>query len=277
MVEKIIYEKAPVRYLGEPEKEYEHVAMILISNPKKFNIIEGDMIDPLMTAFKDFNNDKKARACVYSSVGENQGAGASISELLGNSEQIREHYQHGAGLAQTILALNKPVVAAMSGMTYGGSLEITAACDVRLCDKTLSWGLPEENVAGCPAGWGGLELLPRIIGLDRTSIVAHTSFTGQYFNAQQAKEWGFVHAVYEPKDLMKEALELAEKMACAAPLAVAASRETMIQSFYGNNIIEKIAENANKLSRAADSEDTKMACKMFAENDYKTKRKFEGK
>lgn len=119
-------------------------------------------------------------------------------ELIDNSLQIHS-------ILNKLDFLNKPTIAAVNGLAFGGGCEIALLCDIRIAEEQALFGLPEIKLGFFP-DWGGTQRLPRLIG---ESKAKELMFTGDPITAQQAKEIGLVNHVV-PKG---EALVAARKMA----------------------------------------------------------------
>lgn len=86
-----------------------------------------------------------------------------------------------------------PTIAAVNGMALGGGLEVTLACDYRMCLSRARLGLPETKLGIIP-GWGGTVRLSRICGADH-GIEWITS--GKHYKAKDALNIGLVDSVVE--------------------------------------------------------------------------------
>ncbi|MFM9226103.1 MAG: enoyl-CoA hydratase-related protein, partial [Actinomycetota bacterium] len=111
------------------------------------------------------------------------------------------------------------------------------------------------------AAAGGLFRLPRAIGRANAMEVI---LTGEPLSAQRAYELGLVNRLVEPGKALEVALELAEKVAAAAPLAVWASREVVNASQWADDETLKKMSNSAIASVMA-SEDTKEGLEAFIE------------
>ena len=86
---------------------------------------------------------------------------------------------------------DKPVIAAVNGLAYGGGLELLLACDLAVCAEHATFALPEVT-RGLMAAGGGLITLPRVIGPRRALQLI---LTGAPIDAATALEWGLVNEV----------------------------------------------------------------------------------
>ena len=119
----------------------------------------------------------------------------------------------------------KPLIAACNGLTIGGGLELSLACDIIIASENATFGLPEVRLGLCPGG-GGTQRLPRTIPI---RLAAEMLFTGKTIDAQEAYRIGLVNKVVPLDKLMPEARKLAESICEAGPLAVRTAKEMMIR------------------------------------------------
>eukprot|EP00529_Nitzschia_sp_RCC80_P010068 CAMPEP_0113496966 /NCGR_PEP_ID=MMETSP0014_2-20120614/30389_1 /TAXON_ID=2857 /ORGANISM="Nitzschia sp." /LENGTH=770 /DNA_ID=CAMNT_0000390895 /DNA_START=56 /DNA_END=2368 /DNA_ORIENTATION=+ /assembly_acc=CAM_ASM_000159 len=87
-----------------------------------------------------------------------------------------------------IETFKKPVIAAISGICFGGGLEISLACHYRICDTTAKLGLPEVSIGVIPGG-GGTQRLPRVVPLAKALEMI---LSAKPVNAVEAKKIGLV-------------------------------------------------------------------------------------
>jgi enoyl-CoA hydratase len=122
--------------------------------------------------------------------------------------------QAGQRILRDIEEMEKPVVAAINGYTFGGGLEVTLACDIRICNEYAKFGQLEINYGVMP-GWAGSQRLTKIIGLGRAKDLV---LTGRIIDAQEALMMGLVSRVVPAESLMDEA---------RAPIAMALAKEAV--------------------------------------------------
>jgi len=99
-----------------------------------------------------------------------------------------------------ILSHPKPVVAAVNGYALGGGCELATACDFRIASVKARFGQPEINLGIIP-GWGGTQLLSKIIGPAKAKEMI---FTGSMVGAEEALQIGLVNKVVEVDNLEEE-------------------------------------------------------------------------
>jgi 3-hydroxyacyl-CoA dehydrogenase/enoyl-CoA hydratase/carnithine racemase len=139
--------------------------------------------------------------------------GADIDEF-GNVGDPREGIRAGHGLFGRIRALPFPTVAAINGAALGGGLELALHCTARtLATNVRHIGFPEVALSIIP-GWGGTQLLPRLIGPEAATkvIVLNPLRQNKLLKADEAFELGIVDKLLEPVEFLDESLEFARSL-----------------------------------------------------------------
>jgi enoyl-CoA hydratase/carnithine racemase len=127
-------------------------------------------------------------------------------------------------LVQDISDLEKSVIAAMSGDTMGGGLELSLGCDIRIAKRgDFSIGFPEVSLGIIPGG-GGTQRLPRIIG---AGPALDFVLRGRIVSPEQALALGLVSEVAD--DPRARALEVAASLVQQSPIALAAAKRSVMR------------------------------------------------
>ena len=124
-----------------------------------------------------------------------------------------------------MLALPKPLIAAIHGFALGAGIEMSMCCDFRIAAEDARLGLPEVNLGYIPSA-GGTQLLPRLIppGVARGLILSADTI-----DAQAAYHLRLVNRVVPRDRLYGEAEALARKLMGRAPLALRYAKEAIAQ------------------------------------------------
>src|SRR4029077_14930339 len=109
-------------------------------------------------------------------------------------------------------ACDVPTVAALSGHTIGGGLELALACDLRIAADGVLLGMPPAKL-GLVYSHTGVRRFLDAIGAARTREL---SLLGRSTAAGTPLQWGLVNRVSSPGDLDAAALELALELAANA-------------------------------------------------------------
>ena len=143
--------------------------------------------------------------------------GADIDEFTKtrSADDAREGIRAGHGLFGRIRALPFPTVAAINGAALGGGLELALHCTARtLATNVRHIGFPEVALSIIP-GWGGTQLLPKLIGPEAAAkvIVLNPLRQNKLLTAPEAFELGIVDKLVAPVEFVDESLQFARELA----------------------------------------------------------------
>ena len=194
------------------------VRAVTVNRPDKLNALDADTLDALHDAFEAAATDPAVRAVVLTGAGPKAFvAGADISQMADLSPvQARDFSLRGQRTMRRIETMSKPVIAMINGFALGGGLELAMACHLRLAADTARMGQPEINLGLVP-GFGGTQRLLRLAGRAATLELC---LGGAPVDAARAHQLGIVNQVLAPEKLEEATMELANRLASAAPLAL---------------------------------------------------------
>ena len=239
-----------------------HVGIVTMNRPETLNALSSAVFADLLKAFDVVENDEEIYVVVVTGAGDKSFvAGADISAMVHMSKADACAYSKmGNDLFLKIEHLPIPVIAAINGFALGGGCELSMACDIRIASEKAKFGQPEVGL-GITPGFGGTQRMPRICG---TAHAMELILTADTINAQQALEIGLVSKVVAPDALMDTALELANKIASKAQVAIRAAKQAVR---YGIQCDISTAATYEALAFATcfGTEDQKDAMKAFVE------------
>jgi len=195
--------------------------VVTLDRPKA-NAVDVPTSRALHAAFDRLERDPVLRVAVLTGGGERFFcAGWDLKAAASGEAVDADHGPGGFGGLTELFDRRKPVVAAVNGLALGGGLELVLAADLVVASETAEFGLPEVSL-GLVADSGGLLRLPRRLP---QVVAAELLLTGRRMGAGEALRWGLVNEVVPSARLLEAALALADRVAAAAPLAVAAVLE----------------------------------------------------
>ena len=202
------------------------IAIFTINRPEVLGALNLEGMKQLHNALLDFRDDDGLWVGIITGTGDKVfSAGVDAKDYLPFVRRTADKpWQRPAGIMRG-LNIWKPLIAACNGLTIGGGLELSLACDIIIASENASFGLPEVRLGLCPGG-GGTQRLPRTIPI---RLAAEMLFTGKIIDAQEAYRIGLVNKVVPLDKLMPEARKLAESICEAGPLAVRTAKEMMIR------------------------------------------------
>ncbi|WHZ05601.1 enoyl-CoA hydratase/isomerase family protein [Neobacillus sp. YX16] len=195
-------------------------AWIYLNRPENMNSISITLLNELSEILQEAERDESVRVIVLSGKGKAFCAGADLKELLVDLEKEPDGQKRFLDLAGEIFEklnnLNKPIIAALNGITLAGGLEIAMTADIIIASEKAKIGDAHANFGVLPGG-GGAVRLPRKIGLNRAKYLL---FTGDFISASEMKEYGLVNEVVPADDLERVVQEIADKISTKSPLVL---------------------------------------------------------
>ncbi len=255
----LIYEKA------------EGIAIITINRPEARNAVNKEIMVEALEALEDIKSDEGVRVVILTGAGEKAfSSGADIKAIREMSPpQAKEFSKIGQKLCSSLQNLEKPVIAAINGYALGGGLELAMACDLRIASEDARIGQTETNIGLIP-GWGGTQMLPRLIGVTKAKELI---FTGKIIDAKTAEQLGLVNMVVQSSKLKESARQLAVELASRAPVAIKVAK-ALINKGAEASLDAALALETEGFGVVASSEDLKEGISAYTE---KRKPTFEGR
>jgi len=216
---------------GEIRRELRgHVFFIGICRPAKLNGFTPRMMGELALAYTEFEDNDEARCAVLHGVGDHFTAGLdlpSMAPLMKRGEPgFPTHLIDPLDLraSDSGRRRNKPLIAAVRGITYTIGIELMLAADIVVAARDCRFSQLEVK-RGIMATGGATVRLSERAGLGNALL--HL-LTGDEFSIEEADRMRLVQRVVDPGHEIDTAAALAEKIAAQAPLAVRASRASAI-------------------------------------------------
>lgn len=214
------------------------VLRLRISNPAKRGALDHPILDAITEALDTL--DPSIRCVLLTGEPGVFSSGYDIGNIPADRVNDVAEPLVAHPFANAIEALDRtdiPVVAALSGHTIGGGLELAVSCDIRIARDDIKLGMPPAKL-GLIYSHTGLWRFIDAIGEPRTRDLF---FRGRTITAARAEMWGLVtEIVPAPTDLGRkdgesahaEALEdaavaLAADVAGNAPLSVQGNKRLM--------------------------------------------------
>lgn len=133
---------------------------------------------------------------------------------------------------ERLSGLNIPSIGAVDGPARGAGCELAIRCDLRLASDRASFGIPAISL-GLPYSATSLSYLAAILGVSQARWLL---LSGEIFNAPDALRIGLAHKVVDQTAFNDEVIEIAERLASAAPLVVAYVKEVFAGVFEAESI-----------------------------------------
>lgn len=245
-----------------------HIGIVTISRPKALNALNTETLRELEETVDMVAMDKEIYVLIVTGSGEKAFvAGADISEMKDkNVLDGRQFGILGNRVFRKIEMLEIPTIAAVNGFALGGGCELSLCCDIRIASENSRFGQPEVTL-GITPGFGGTQRLPRIISVAKAKEII---YTGKTIKAEEALQIGLVNKIVPFESLMLEAMDMAQKIAGNAPIAVKYCK-TAISRGMQCDIDTALMYESEVFGQCFATEDQKDAMSAFIE-----KRKLDG-
>lgn len=213
------------------------IADVRLVRADKMNALDQAMFEALVAATDRLSKEKSVRVVVLSGEGRafcaglDMGRFAAMKEKGGNGvaggegRDLTKRTHGQANFPQQAVwgwrQLPVPVIAAITGVAFGGGFQLALGADIRLMapDARMSimeikWGLVPD-MAGTPI----------LASLVRDDILRELTYTGRIFSAQEALSYGLATRIVD--DPRAAALEMARDIAGKSPHAIRAAKRMM--------------------------------------------------
>ncbi|MFE8887227.1 3-hydroxyacyl-CoA dehydrogenase NAD-binding domain-containing protein [Pseudarthrobacter enclensis] len=142
------------------------------------------------------------------------GADLSAVKSLDQRDHGLQMAQLGHDVYSTLANLGVPSFAFINGAALGGGLEVALQSTYRTVSTGAGALALPEALLGLVPGWGGVYLLPRLIGPENAVKVMIENPLGnnRTLTGQQAFDLGIADALFEPADFLEQSLAWAAKV-----------------------------------------------------------------
>jgi len=251
----------------------DHVATITIDRPEARNALDMYHFRDLAAAWRNVKKDDDVWVAIVTGVDDAFMAGADLKTFIPQVTKLQKEIQaggvkeiDGCRLFDSVYAvlrnveIYKPIIAAVGGPAVAGGMEMLGGVDIRIATPDATFGVMEPK-RGLFAGGGTTVRLPRQLNFP---AAMEFLLTAERFPAQRALELGLINEIVPREQLMDRAKEWAARINANAPLAVQATKESVLRGLALD------LEEAYKLeqqisSQVFQSEDAKEGPKAFAE------------
>ena len=205
----------------------DRVALIRLNRPAALNALCDQLMGELGAALLAYDADPAIGAIVITGSDRAFAAGADIKEMQDRTYPAALFDDFIGKRWETVLRVQKPVIAAVAGFALGGGCELAMMCDLILAADTAKFGQPEINLGIIP-GAGGTQRFTRAVGKSKAMEMC---LTGRMMDAAEAERANLVARIIPAADLVEEAVKTAAKIASLSPPAVAICKAAVNRAF----------------------------------------------
>ncbi|HXO53447.1 MAG TPA: enoyl-CoA hydratase-related protein [Mycobacterium sp.] len=212
------------------EMAAEGVARITINRPERLGAYTPRMCTEILDGLRTVRLDDGIRVLVLTGRGRGFCTGGDISPDAGFADALdhqigraRELREDAHAVITALHKLDKPVICAINGIAVNGGLAFALTCDIRIVAASARIGDTSAR-SGLLPDEGGAWLFPRTMGYDKAFRMVTLS---EIYDADAALDLGLATEVVADNDLQSHALDMAQRLAVGAPLALRAVKLMM--------------------------------------------------
>ena len=215
------------------------VASIRIARPEARNALTAEMRLALVDCFAHAQADRDVRALVLLGSGGHFCAGGDIAEMTGGPADSLARVGRSHAMIRAVAALDKPVIAAVTGSCIGIGWSLALACDMVITahDARFRFGFRALGLA--PDGAAAM-LLVRQIGLMRAKALI---YSGRFVEGVEAAALGLALEVVGAEQVEPRAIDLARDLAAGPPLALGMAKR-LLDGATGQTLDQALALEA---------------------------------
>lgn len=240
------------------------VATVALDRPERKNPLTFESYAELRDWFRDLHYCDDVKAVVFASNGGNFSSGGDVHDIIApltkmSMKDLLAFTRMTGDLVKAIVNCGKPVIAAVDGICVGAGAIVAMASDLRIAtpEAKTAFLFTRVGLAGCDMG--ACAILPRIIGQGRA---AELLYTGRSMSAEEGERWGFFNRIVSSETLVKEAAQLATRLA-AGPNFAHMMTKTMLAQEWSMSIEQAIEAEAQAQAICMQTADFTRAYEAF--------------
>jgi enoyl-CoA hydratase/carnithine racemase len=199
------------------------VVMLTLNRPQAFNALSEAMLAALQREFDALAADQSVRVVVLAAAGRAFCAGHDLKEMRAEPSLDYYHrlFAQCTRLMLSIQRLPVPVIARVQGLATAAGCQLVAQCDLAVAARSARFAVSGVNL--------GLFCSTPSVALSRNvtrKLAFEMLVTGEFIDAEQARERGLVNRVADDGDALDAAVSALVDSILAKPrIAVAMGKE----------------------------------------------------
>ncbi|VVE88077.1 enoyl-CoA hydratase [Pandoraea bronchicola] len=226
----------PLVLVARGEGELAGVVTLTLNRPRHFNALSEAMLDALQRALDDTARDPGARVVVLAAAGPAFCAGHDLKEMRAEPslDYYRTLFNQCTRVMLTMQRMPQPVIARVHGIATAAGCQLVAMCDLAVAESAARFAVSGINV-GLFCATPGVALSRNLTRKQAMEML----LTGDFIDAQTARERGLINRVVAIERLDSEVAALCRSILAKPAAAVAAGKglfyrqaETGIEAAY---------------------------------------------
>ena len=209
------------------EKSDKGVLRLIMNNSDQKNPLSERMMSKLMDEIRGASSDQSIRVIVLSAIGNVFSSGHDLKEITAARDKedsgevyFKNLFDSCSELMQLIVNAPQPVIAEVDGVATAAGCQLVASCDLAIASHESKFATPGVNL--------GLFCSTPMVALSRNvnkKNAMEMLLTGDFINADKAKEVGLINNAVPKEELTLEVKKLAEKIASKSTMTVSTGKK----------------------------------------------------
>lgn len=205
------------------------VATLTFNRPEVMNALTFEVYAQLRDLCADLRNDESVKVVVMTGTGDSFCSGGDVHAIIGEllKRDMKDHLlftRMTGAVVQNMRLLDKPIIAALNGMTAGAGAVLALAADLRIASEKARFAFLFTRVGLTGADMGAGYLLPRVIGMGRAFELL---LLGDTIDVTTAERYGLVNRVVPHAELLPAAYEWARRLAQGPTFALSMTKHML--------------------------------------------------
>jgi len=205
------------------------VATITLNRPEVMNALTFEIYAQLRDLFELLRYEDAVRVVILTGAGDGFCSGGDVHKIIGellkrNMQAHLEFTRMTGAVVQHMRLLDKPIIAALNGMTAGAGAVLALASDLRIASEKARFAFLFTKVGLTGADMGAGYLLPRVVGMGRAFELL---LLGDTIDVATAERYGLVNRVVPHDELLPAAHQWARRLADGPTLAISMTKRML--------------------------------------------------
>ena len=203
------------------------VLRLVMNNLDQKNALSESMMSILMEEIKGASSDPSIKVIVLAANGNVFCSGHDLKEITAareNEDRGEDYFKNlfnsCSSLMELIVNIPQPVIAEVDGVATAAGCQLVASCDLAIASHESKFATPGVNI--------GLFCSTPMVALSRNvnkKNAMEMLLTGDFINAEKAKEIGLINNTAPKEELTIEVSKLAEKIASKSSVTVSIGKK----------------------------------------------------
>ncbi|SPB13767.1 enoyl-CoA hydratase [Caballeronia novacaledonica] len=213
------------------------VAEFSHQRPEQRNTLTAELRQDYVDLLDRLESDRTISALIITGSGGSFCAGGDLKAVMERRSSPDPHSNMALAMRDNLAGahvwlsrlrnLDMPVIAAVDGAAYGAGASLSLAADFVMATDRAAFCMSFHKVGMIP-DMGALYTLPRVVGL---TVARDLFLTARRVGAQEARQIGLVHSVFDADSLLAETRRFARRFQNAPRGAAGVTKRLLNMSF----------------------------------------------